>query len=153
MQSMLALLHSLQETITSASMCDTGGVNAGKAKVEALAAIGYVIFKLCQLFVSAPKHLHKEVVDLHNEHGVIVLLNLFASLGTGLVAAIRQNCSFVHILDMRELYVCVLNHLRSQKNCGAWGHSYVASLCWPCYKDGCSIRDRTVHSCIIYLGR
>ena len=115
MQSMLALLHSLQETITSASMCDTGGVNAGKAKVEALAAIGYVIFKLCQLFVSTPKHLHNEVVDLHNKHGVIVLLNLFASLGTGLVAAIRQNCSFVHILDMRELYVCVLNHLRSQK--------------------------------------
>lgn len=92
MQSMLALLHSLQETITSASMCDTGGVNAGKAKVEALAAIGYVILKLCQLFVSAPNHLYKELVELHNEHGVIVLLNLFASLRTGLVATIKQDC-------------------------------------------------------------
>lgn len=74
MQSMLALLHSLQETITSASICDAGGVNAGKTKVEALTALGYVNLNLRQLFVCDANHLYKELVELHNEHGMVEYL-------------------------------------------------------------------------------
>lgn len=47
------------------------------------------------LFVSASNHLYKELVELHNEHGVIGLLNLFASLGTGLVAAIKTGLCII----------------------------------------------------------
>ena len=107
MQSMLALLHSLQETITSASMCDTGGVNAGKAKVEALAAIGYVVLEIMWTFCFCTQpSLQRACGASQWACGHSFCWILFGSLGTGLVAAIKQDCSFVHI----TWFVCALNH-------------------------------------------